>query len=301
MELHLARWLDICGTVIRQMTNRIYLIGHPVSHSVSPIFQQAALDFHSVDALYQAIDVDSPSLPKVISHMRYTDVLGANVTVPHKEAVVSMMDIISDEVKAIGAVNTIENRNGILVGHNTDAIGFSRALGEYEFDPQGKTALVLGAGGSAKAVISALVNSGIYRIVIANRTLERALSLVDGIRYSLPHSNAIDIRSSSIGEIARESDLVVNCTSLGMKGSTGEAVLPLQADGLSADTIVFDLVYNPSQTLFLTEAATVGATTVNGLSMLVHQGAASFEIWTGLSGPKNVMMEAAYGALEERR
>jgi shikimate 5-dehydrogenase len=86
-----------------------------------------------------------------------------------------------------------------------------------------------------------------------------------------------------------------------MKGSTGEAVLPLQADGLSADTIVFDLVYNPSQTLFLTEAATVGATTVNGLSMLVHQGAASFEIWTGLSGPEDVMMEAAYGALEERR
>ena len=283
------------------MTKRIYLIGHPVSHSVSPTLQQAALDFHSVDALYQAIDVDNLSLSKVITHMRYIDILGANVTVPHKEAVIPMMDIISDEVKAIGAVNTIENRNGVLVGYNTDMLGFSRALGEYQFDPKGKTALVLGAGGSAKSVVSALVNSGIHRIVIANRTLERASILVDSIRSSVPDSQALDIRSSSIGAIAKESDLVVNCTSLGMKGSRGEAVLPLEADGLSSDMIVFDLVYNPSQTLFLTEAATVGATTVNGLSMLVHQGAASFEIWTGLYGPKDVMMEAAHGALGERQ
>ena len=280
------------------MTKRIYLIGHPVSHSVSPILQQAALNFHSVDAVYQAIDVDNPSLSKVITHMRYTDVIGANVTVPHKEAVIPMLDIISDEVKAIGAVNTIENRNGVLVGYNTDMLGFSRALAEYEFDPKGKTAMVLGAGGSAKAVVSALVSSGIYRLVIANRTLERASILVDSIRFSLPYSQALDITSSSIGTIAKECDLVVNCTSLGMKSSTAEAILPLEADGLTSDTIVFDLVYNPSQTLFLIEAAAVGATTVNGLSMLVHQGAASFEIWTGLSGPKEVMMEAAQGALE---
>ncbi|MFH1560115.1 MAG: hypothetical protein ABID84_01710 [Chloroflexota bacterium] len=130
------------------MTKRIFLIGHPVGHSISPAFQQAALDYYALDMRYEAMDVDAPSLSRAVATLRDPDVMGANVTVPHKEAVVAHLDELKEEARLIGAVNTVENREGSLVGHNTDAQGFLRSLKEKaDFDPQGKTALVLGAGG----------------------------------------------------------------------------------------------------------------------------------------------------------
>ena len=283
------------------MPKRIFLIGHPVGHSVSPFFQQVALDYYSLDVRYEAMDVDAPSLSRAVSSLRYPDVMGANVTVPHKEATVALLDELEEEARLIGAVNTIENRYGALVGHNTDAQGFLKALKEEsKFDPEGKTVLVLGAGGAARAVVVALAGAGVQSLVVANRTLERAKTLVDSLRSTVPSVGAVDLHSDSLSSIAHGSQLIVNCTSVGMSGGTGQGETPIKAALIPSHALVCDLVYNPRETPMLREAATSGARVLGGLPMLVYQGAAAFELWTGKEAPIKVMFEAAEKALRAR-
>ncbi|MBI4282303.1 MAG: shikimate dehydrogenase [Chloroflexi bacterium] len=280
------------------MTKRIFLIGHPVGHSVSPAFQQAALDYYALDVRYEAMDVDVPSLPRAVSTLRDTGVMGANVTVPHKEAVVALLDELEEEARLIGAVNTIENRHGALVGHNTDAQGFLRSLKEEAgFDATGKTVLVLGAGGAARAVVVALAGAGVSSLVVANRTLERARSLVESLRSVFPAAEAVALHPDSLAPVAARSHLIVNCTSMGMSGGTGQGETPIGADLIPSHALVCDLVYNPRETPLLREAARAGARVLGGLPMLVYQGAAAFELWTGKKAPTKVMFEAAEKAL----
>ena len=284
------------------MTKHIYLIGHPVGHSVSPAFQQAALDYLAIDARYEAIDVPESDLPARMESLRDAEAMGANVTVPHKEAVIPFLDEVSDEARLIGAVNTIHNRGGTLVGHNTDAAGFLRALREEaRFDPAGKSVLVLGAGGSAKAVAVALAGAGVNGIVVANRTLDRARALAEGARSLGVEAEAIPLCEDAIRAAAARSRLIVNCTSLGMTGGPGEGQTPMVADMIPAEALVLDLVYNPRMTPLLREAERIGAQTLGGLPMLVYQGAAAFDIWTGETAPVRVMSTAAEGALAARQ
>jgi shikimate dehydrogenase len=285
------------------MTKRIFLIGHPVGHSVSPAFQQAALDHYGLDVRYEAMDVDVASLPSVVTTLRDPDVMGANVTVPHKEATVALLDELEDGARLIGAVNTIENRDWALVGHNTDARGFLRALKEDAgFDPKDKTALVLGAGGAARAVVVALAGAGVKSLVVANRTLERAEALVDSLRSTLPSAGAVDLLDSdSLSSITAGSQLIVNCTSVGMSGVTGQGETPMRADLIPSSALVCDLVYNPRETPLMREAAAAGAQALGGLPMLVYQGAAAFELWTGKEAPIKVMFQAAEKALKARQ
>jgi shikimate dehydrogenase len=284
------------------MTKRIFLIGHPIGHSVSPAFQQAALDCYALDVRYEAMDVDAPSLSRAVEALRDPDVMGANITVPHKEAIVPLLDELREDARLIGAVNTIENRRGALVGHNTDAQGFLRALKEEaDFDPRGKTALVLGAGGAARAVAVALAGAGVNSLVIANRTLERARALVESLRFILPSAEAVALHPESLALVAPRSQLIVNCTSLGMRGGTGQGETPIGADLIPSHALVYDLVYNPRETPLLREAARAGARVLGGLPMLVYQGAAAFEMWTGKDAPVKVMFEAAEKALRSRQ
>ena len=284
------------------MTKRMFLIGHPVGHSVSPAFQQAALDHLSIDARYEAIDVPESSLPAAVDSLRSPDVLGANVTVPHKEAVIPLLDEVVDDARLIGAVNTIQNRNGTLVGHNTDARGFLRSLHEEaQFDPKGKQALVLGAGGSAKAVTVALAGEGVERIVVANRTQERARSLTESVRSLGVRADAIPLCEESIRPHASNCLLIVNCTSIGMTGGPAAGESPIGAAVIPPNALVCDLVYNPRMTPLLLEAEQAGARILGGLPMLVYQGAAALEIWTGETAPVRVMFAAAEGALSARQ
>jgi len=284
------------------MTKRIFLLGHPVGHSVSPAFQQAALDHYGLDVRYEAMDVDPDSLARVVTSLRGLDVMGANVTVPHKEATVALLDELEEEARLIRAVNTIENREGKLVGHNTDARGFLRALKEEAgFDPKGKTALVLGAGGAARAVVVALAGAGVESLIVANRTLERAKALVDSLRFMLPSTEVVDLHSDSLAAIAARSQLIVNCTSVGMSGGTGAGETPIEAGIIPARALVCDLVYNPRETPMMREAAAAGAQVLGGLPMLVYQGAAAFELWTGKDAPIKVMFLAAEKALRARQ
>ena len=281
------------------MPQRLGIIGHPIGHSISPLFQQAALDAIGFDGAYEAWDVVPDRVGEFVAGLRAPGTLGINVTVPHKEAVIPFLDEVDDWASTAGAVNTIVNRDGRLTGHNTDGIGFLRALREGAgFDPRGRDVLVLGAGGSARGVVYALARAGIAQLFIANRTLERAERLVDIAIDSgvAAEAMALSDASSATGEVA----LIVNCTSMGMVHGPDETGTPLSAADIPSAVLVNDLVYNPLETPLLREAARAGAATLGGIQMLVYQGAASFEMWTGHDAPVAVMLEAATAAMRAR-
>ena len=281
------------------MPQRLGIIGHPIGHSISPVFQQAALDAIGFDGTYEPWDVEPDDVGEFVDGLRAPGTLGINVTVPHKEAVIPFLDEVDDWASTAGAVNTIVNRDGRLTGHNTDGIGFLRALREGAgFDPRGRDVLVLGAGGSARGVVYALARAGIAQLFIANRTVERAEHLVALSIDSGVAAEAYGLSEAS--KAAREVALIVNCTSMGMSHGPDETGTPLTAADIPASVLVNDLVYNPQRTPLLREAAKAGATTLGGIQMLVYQGAASFEMWTGQAAPVAVMVEAASAAMRAR-
>lgn len=276
------------------MSRTILLIGHPVSHSVSPVFQQAALNYYSLDVTYSAVDVVNSDLPNLVDSLRNEEFVGANVTVPYKETVTTLLNQLEEKPKLIGAVNTIENRSGILVGHNTDAEGFVMALeNEKNFNANGKKAVILGAGGSAKAVIAGLTGAGIKTLVIVNRTLSRGQDLVGRFGSLVDSISVVPLDSNNLKEDFSNADLIVNCTSLGMNGGPDPSSSLVSPEIFPSNVLVADLVYNPTETPLLRNAAKVGLDILNGLPMLVYQGAASFELWTGKSAPVKEMFKAA--------
>ena len=282
------------------MSTSLGIIGFPIGHSISPIFQQAALDHHGMDATYQAWEVAPEDLPTFLEGLRSPEFLGINVTVPHKESVMGHLDSVDEWAKLVGAVNTIKNSSGRLVGYNTDGLGFLRALRESGgFDPRGSRVLLLGAGGSARAVACALAETGASYLTIANRTPARAEHLTDLVRGHGLECKAIsaDPENDALGGACRDADLIVNCTTLGMFHGSGEGSSPLPRDLIPVRAFVYDLVYNPPETPLLREAAAAGASRLGGLHMLVYQGAASFEIWTGKVAPVDKMLDAARNAL----
>ena len=281
------------------MVLRVGIIGYPIRHSISPVFQQAAFDCLSLEARYQAWEVEPGSLGQFIGGLRSADTLGVNVTVPHKEAVMPHLDAIDEWARLAGAVNTIVNEGGKLRGYNTDGTGFIRALEQHgHMSPEGLRVLIIGAGGSAKGVALALARRGAASVTIANRTLGRAQRLAELIGAHGPVAEAIPlVPGEALAHAAARSDLMVNCTTLGMKHGPGEDISPLPAEYIPPSALVYDLVYNPPETPLLRDAGRAGASVLGGLPMLVYQGAASFKLWIGKEPPVEVMLKAAQGAL----
>lgn len=283
------------------MTQRLGIIGYPIGHSISPIFQQAALDDLGIDATYEKWEVTPEGVGDFVNGLRAPGSLGINITVPHKQAVIPFLDEVDEWATTAGAVNTIVNRNGRLTGHNTDGPGFLQALlVETGYDPKGTRALILGAGGAARGILLALVRGGVDSLVIANRTLERAETLA---RLSLDNgvvSEAIPLGTDALTEAAATADLIVNCTTMGMSHGPDEHGSPISAAQIPATAIVNDVVYTPLLTPILKEAAAAGATSLGGLHMLVYQGVLSFQMWTGLDPSVEVMLEAATAAMTAR-
>jgi len=280
------------------MTKFVGLIGHKLSHSISPQFQQAAFDYLSIDMRYEVWETAKDDLSKMVEGMRDASKLGANVTVPHKEAVLPLLDDVDNDARRIGAVNTIVNRGGKLTGYNTDASGFMRALrDDGAFSPRSKRVVLLGAGGAARAVGFALVDAGVRSLIILNRSVERGWALAWDLKVSDTEVVALSWKDGNTLTALGECDLLVNCTSVGMKDSSGEGKSPLGIGLIPKRALVYDVVYNPLETPLLAAAKKAGARTLGGLPMLVYQGAASFELWTGKSAPIDIMMRVAKRAL----
>ena len=283
------------------MTQKIALIGHPVAHSISPAFQQAALDALGIDARYEPWDTSTSDLPAAAESLRSGELLGANVTVPHKVAMLRLVDSPDATVERVGAVNTVVRRDSKLYAMNTDVTGVLRALEDAGVSPLAKRVLLLGAGGAARAVVVAMRHAGAATLTIANRTPEHARALVPVGGTDLEVGVcALTLGDPGLSAAMEAADLVVHSTSLGMRHGPDENATPLPAELFHQGQVAFDLVYIPEHTPFLRAAEAGGALPVGGLAMLVHQGAESFRLWTGQEAPLEVMFRAARSALDAR-
>lgn len=277
----------------------IGLIGKPLAHSISPAFQQAALDHLRIDARYELWETERDALAERLAGMRSAGCLGANVTVPYKEAIIPLLDEIHPLAGRIGAVNTVVNRDGRLCGYNTDMTGFARALREEGgFDASGAQVVLLGAGGAGRAATTALIQGRAASVAITDILPQRAERLVaDLAGQGETVLRNVPATKDKLAAAVSGCQLLVNCTPIGMRHSREEHDLPISSDLIPARALVFDIIYNPVETRLLAEAKRRGARTLGGLPMLVHQGAASFELWTGMQAPLDVMFAAARKAL----
>ena len=288
-------------TDINAATTLVGLFGWPVTHSISPQMHNAAFVARQMNWRYLAFSVPPARVQEAVAALPALGLRGVNVTVPHKQAVMPHLHHWTAAAEAIGAVNTIVvDADGQLTGDNTDAAGFIAALRVHEVDPAGKRALVIGAGGSSRAVVYGLAEAGARSVTILNRTVAKAVDLAAAMQSRFPE---ISIDSAAFPDDApanaEGADLIVNCTSLGMEPRVEG--LPWEEDvEFRADQIVYDLVYNPAMTRLLQLASADGATALGGLGMLVHQGAIAWEKWTGEAAPVGVMQRATNIIFERR-
>jgi shikimate dehydrogenase len=268
----------------------LYLIGDPVSHSLSPAMQNAAFAALGLPHRYELLRVTADDLAEAIGRVRREDVLGANVTIPHKERIGHLVDAVEETARRIGAVNTLFKRGGALRGDNTDAGGFGDALAEKGIDVAGCRVLLLGAGGAAKACAYQLIRARAH-VVITNRTAERARDLVGAVRAAVPDDLGPDLHSYAglswpVHDLG-DYEIVVNATSLGLHGED-----PLEGVGLPPDLTVVDIVATAEETPLVRRAKASGCVAVDGLLMLLHQGARAFRLWTGVDAPLAAMRAA---------
>lgn len=275
-------------------TELIGLIGHPIKHSYSPFIQNFALEQMNLDYVYLPFDVPSENLKAAVNGVLALGLKGLNVTLPHKEKIIKFLDEVSEEASIIGAVNTIVNDHGKLMGYNTDAFGILETLLPFKEKISGAKATVIGAGGSARAVIYTLLR---YfkpeEINIINRTQQKADTLANDfslkMRYDLFHTFEL-FPPDNVGTL-RDSKLIVNATTIGMYPEIEDTITDID-DSFNEDQIVFDLIYNPTKTKFLKTAEMQGAKVVGGLKMLIAQAAKSFKLWTALDMPVEVIADS---------
>ena len=279
--------MGITGT-----TRLCFILGRPIAHTLSPTMHNAAFAALALPYVYLPWAVPPEGLGAATAAFRAMEnFAGANVTVPHKEAIRVHLDALSPEAEGIGAVNTVIPRDGRLLGHNTDGVGFIASLREGGMDPRGARVLLLGAGGGAKGVSYALAAEGTAEITVANRSPERAEALVGVLaaRFRRCQFLALPLQAPGVAEAVKSADVLINATSVGL--APGET-LPLDLGGLRPTTLVCDLIYRPLETAFLEAARGKGCRVLNGLGMLLHQGAAGFRLFTGVDAPLDAMRAA---------
>ena len=275
--------------IIKGSTTVLGIFGCPIEHSLSPLMQNAAIKELDLDMIYVPWEVKPGALKKALDGVRAMGIKGINLTIPHKEEALKYLDKISDEVRIIGAANTVVNNNGILTGHNTDGRGLLLSLKEnHSFSPSGKRVLIIGAGGAGRGVAASLALSGASEIMITNRTVERALALAKELsgKISTVSFLAAGLDSDKIINFLAKADILINASSAGM---SGENNLDLPLTLLPPAAIVADIVYKPLETALLSKARKLGLKTEDGLGMLACQGAMGFELWTGSSAPTAIM------------
>jgi shikimate dehydrogenase len=281
---------------------RVGLIGHPIAHSLSPAIHDAAFAYYGREERYELWDTEASELEARVRELRDEGFIGANVTVPYKQAVMPFVDRVDSLAAQTGAVNTIVNEDGRLAGYNTDVTGFEQALKAAGFSMVGARAVVLGAGGAARAIGLVLARGRAESIDLSDIDVERAQDLAEHLKTLAEIDIVVRAHAPSdaaFREAVASARLLVNCTPSGTRHSELEGKLPLGPELIPSDALVFDLVYNPPLTPLLAAAQARGAQAVGGLSMLVYQAAASFRLWTGLDAPVDLMMRAARQGLDK--
>lgn len=276
------------------------IFGWPLGHTVSPAFQNRAFDHYHLKSIYFALERPPARFRFLMRHLKSFLLDGFNVTVPFKEMVIPYLDQLSPEARAIGSVNTVKKEGKRWLGYNTDLHGFVMGLREAKFRVKGNSTLVLGAGGSARAVVYALAKGGARDIVIANRTLSKARRLVNVFQRQFPKTmlRAVLLGGKEFERAVSEANILVQSTQVGLKASDRSLV---RKDFFPKKRIlVYDLIYRPRRTKLLELAKRCGHKIQNGETMLLHQGAKAFEIWTGKRAPLREMKEALHVALNSQ-
>jgi shikimate dehydrogenase len=260
--------------------NKLFgVIGDPISHSMSPAMHNDLFKIYRIDAHYQPFHISRKNLTDAIKGFRAIGIAGFNVTVPHKEAIIPLLDELDPLAEAIGAVNTVINQDGKLIGYNTDGSGFVKGLLNQKQSINNKKVLIVGAGGAARAIYFTIAKEGPELLDICNRTPQRAEQIMNDCPFEVP---ARVLNRHEAEESLETYDLIVQTTSIGMHPEIGQS--PLSLHKLKPGAFVSDIIYNPLQTRLLKEAAVKGAGIQNGIDMFVYQGALAFEKWTGI-GP----------------
>lgn len=268
------------------------VLGNPIGHTMSPAMHNDLFSLYNMDAIYLPFQVKDEDLHDAVNGLRALGAVGFNVTIPHKSKIIPFLDEVDELAASIGAVNTVVNQDGKLIGYNTDGLGFLKGLNGIVSEVKGKRILVIGAGGAARAIYFTLAKENPIQIDIANRTVEKAVGLIAECPYPNP-SRALTIEEAD--KLVGEYDLFIQTTMIGMSPKIMEQPLSLQK--LGKQTVVCDIIYNPLETMFLHEASEKGAAVQNGIDMFVYQGALAFEKWTGIFPDIQRMKENVLGQL----
>ena len=278
---------------VKSTTSLYGIFGHPVEHSLSPVMHNNGFSELDLDCVYVAFDILPSNIGEAVSAVRALGISGVNVTIPHKQRIMAYLDEISSDAMLVGAVNTVSNVDGRLIGFNTDVGGFLRALkADLDFTPEGTKVFMVGAGGAARAVIVGLGRNYVSEVVIANRTLSKAEDLAKEFSDHFPKVEFKAVMLSDEERIKQNivgSDIIINSSSAGMKRDN-PLDLPLYL--LPKHAGIYDLVYDPSDTPLVKDAKKLGLKAHSGHSMLLYQGVEAFEIWTGLTAPVDTMKKA---------
>ncbi len=274
------------------------VIGDPVEHSLSPVMHNAAFKELNLDFVYVAFTVRKNELRNATAGARSLQIHGLNVTMPHKTAIMKHLDEIDPTAKFIGAINTVLNADGKLIGYITDGVGAIKALKENGVSLEGKKLLLLGAGGAAKAIAFHAAQE-VEELKILNRTAQKAKELAEALHKKFDRKvSGNSLSSETIKKELEDTDILVNATSVGMHPNVNQSLV--DSTWLRPELCVMDIIYNPLETKLAKDAKSVGAKVISGIEMLVYQGAASFEIWTNHPAPVKAMKEAILNKLTKR-
>lgn len=285
--------------MIKGTTKNLGVMGWPIAHSLSPVLQNAAIEEAGLDYVYISLPVPPEKLKEAVAGLRAMQFTGWNVTIPHKQAIMAELDAVDEDARIIGAVNTVVNRDGHLTGYNTDCIGFMQPLAQQGFLPKGKEATILGAGGAARAVIWGLLRAKVKRITLGVRNPAKAARLAEEFA-AYGEIQVLHWEDSAFAEHLAVTDLLVNTTPLGMYPHV-EGMPPVDWTKLKKDALVYDIIYTPERTRFLSEAQAHGHAIINGEGMLAGQGAAAFTLWTGVALDLALMKRALREELDLRQ
>lgn len=277
-------------------TRNLGVMGWPIAHSLSPVLQNAAIVKAGLDYVYTALPVRPEQLPEAVNGLKALQFRGWNVTIPHKAAIIPLLDEIDEDARMIGAVNTVVNDDGKLIGYNTDMTGFIQALLDQGFNPADREVVLLGAGGAARAVVWGLIKAGARGIHIGVRRPEKVQPLVAEF-HSYGVLDVCHWKSQMFQQWLQTTDLLVNTTPLGMTPHL-DGMAPVDWSKVNPSAFAYDIIYTPAETRFLREARLCGHVTLNGEAMLAGQGAAAFQLWTGVRPDLSLMKQKLRKALQ---